>query len=96
MVVPNEPRSTTRVTARDDEELNSDDDDDETLGCLLSAEEVDRRTKVWEELNQEYITQQKDRERMIRLGIVKPRVARKRKAEADTAEQVLLIYWCYL
>eukprot|EP00656_Telonema_subtile_P028613 TRINITY_DN3114_c0_g3_i2.p1 TRINITY_DN3114_c0_g3~~TRINITY_DN3114_c0_g3_i2.p1 ORF type:complete len:418 (-),score=129.00 TRINITY_DN3114_c0_g3_i2:57-1310(-) len=89
VVMPSEPVCNTTVRARDEEELDEDDDDDETRGSLLSAEEVACRTKVWEEMNKDYTEAQKDRERLIRLGILKPRASRKRKVEAGTAEEAM-------
>jgi len=89
VVVPDTRVSTTRVRPRETEVLDSDDDDDETNNAKLSAEETGKRTRIWEEMNKDYLQAQKDRERLIRLGILKPRTTRKRKNEASTAEEAV-------
>ena len=63
VVVPDTRVSTTRVRPRETEVLDSDDDDDETNNAKLSAEETGKRTRIWEEMNKDYLQAQKDRSR---------------------------------
>lgn len=74
VIVPDTRISTTRVLPRETEVLDSDDDDDETNNAKLSAEETGKRTRIWEEMNKDYLEAQKDRWRpsssLCRVGVV--------------------------
>jgi len=71
------------------EVLDDDDDDEEVLNSMLTSEEAEAKTKVWLEMNADYLVQKEERDRLIREGVIKQRPNRKKKEEAATAQEAL-------